>query len=238
MTEAALSSCRNRGFTLVEVLMAIFISALIATISYQALSTAQRTAEGTKDVLHKFNQLDRTWQTIAADLRHLLPPQPGPEGVSNLFFAESLRGDAQGRQTVMYFNRRGWLNPMERPRSDLQQVRYRVEEGVLWRDFRPHRNLPMDEFEFERSAYQQRLLEGVQDVQLRFLSPSLASTRGRSALQGENYTRDWEPTWPTVDASFGGVSQEALMLPLAVVVRIEVEHVGTIERLYEIVTVQ
>lgn len=228
------------GFTLIEVLVALFISALIASISYQALNTASRTAEGTGEVLQQFNQLDRTWQIIAADLRHLLPPQPpqpGQEQARHLFRAESLTGDAQGRQTLMQFTRRGWLNPLERARSDLQQVSYRLEEGRLWRDFRPHRNLPFDEYDFERSAMQQQLLEGVTDVQLRFLSRIRASSQGRNALYGEDYSRDWEPIWPTTDVGFGA-SPEALTLPVAVLVRIELEELGTIERLYEIVSVQ
>jgi len=45
----------------------------------------------------------------------------------------------------LLFKRRGWVNFSNLPRSDLQLVSYRVEDGKLWRDFLPERNLELAE---------------------------------------------------------------------------------------------
>jgi general secretion pathway protein J len=126
--------------------------------------------------------------------------------------------------------RRGWINPLERLRSDIQELSYRVEKGSLWRDYRPMRNLPFDEYSFEDEALQQVLLEGVRDIQLRFLSAGYLNRSGLGALEGSEYTRDWSPLWPDPDQ----MNQGSMQLPLAVEIRIELEGLGVSTRLFEI----
>ena len=48
------------GFTLLEVLIALAIAAVIAAMSYQAIEGATGGAERTRDVMAEINQLDRT----------------------------------------------------------------------------------------------------------------------------------------------------------------------------------
>jgi general secretion pathway protein J len=225
-----MSRITQAGFTLLEVVVAIGISVSIATLSYQALSAASTGAERSAEVMDEINRLDRAWQIIGADLRHVLPPEAGLTEPRFLFVAESLSGDAEARQRLMRFTRRGWINPLERLRSDIQELRYRVEEGRLWRDYRPMRNLPYDEYNFEDEALQQLLLEGVKDIQLRFLSAALINRRGASALEGTEYSRDWAGLWPDPDQQMQG----AMQLPLAVEISIELEELGVSTRLFEL----
>jgi general secretion pathway protein J len=220
---------REAGFTLLEVLIALAIAAVIAAMSYQAIEGATGGAERTRDVMAQVNQMDRTWQIIAADMRQVVKPEVGPRGPRFEFKAESLeRAGDDVEQVLMTFTRRGWVNPMERLRSDLQQVSYRIAEGKLWRDYLPERNVPIDEREFELTALNQLLLEGVKDVQLRFLPIELVQQNGPSVLSGLDYTRDWEPTWPRRD-QIGQVS-----MPLAVEITIDVEGMGASARLFEL----
>lgn len=218
---------RVRGFTLVEVLLALSIAAVIAVIAYQALSSASSGAERTRAALAEINQLDRTWQIIAADLRQVLPPSAGPGRTRFEFTGSSLRTPgASAEQLVLLFSRGGWANPLERLRSDMQQVAYRVYEGRLWRDFLPERNLPSEEIDFEFEAFNQLLLEDVEDVQLRFLSREMVQSRGRGVLDGDRFSDAWVPEWPPL----GGQPE----LPLAVEVTIKVAGIGTSVRLFEI----
>ncbi|MAN51268.1 MULTISPECIES: type II secretion system minor pseudopilin GspJ [unclassified Marinimicrobium] len=220
----------QRGFTLLEMMVALAIAAAIATMAYQALDSASRGAERSREVMEGINRLDRAWQIISADLRHILAPEPGgPTGLRNPFAADPFGGIGQ-EERLMLFTRHSWLNPMERLRSDLQEVSYRLEEGTLWRDYRPVRNRPFDEYDFEEQALRQRLLDGVTSVELRFLSQALLSRSGRSALDGDDYLRDWAEAWPDPDQVGGNPAE----LPLAVLVRIEMEGVGVSERLFEI----
>lgn len=222
----------EQGFTLLEVLVALAIAAIIASMSYQAIDGAANGAERTRVVMAEINQLDRSWQIIAADMRQILKPEPGPRGLRFEFKAESLEGKGDDvEQVLMMFSRSGWINPMERLRSDLQQVSYRVAEGKLWRDYLPERNVPIDELDFEETALNQLLLEGVIDVQFRFLSPEMVKQRGPGVLEGKDYSRDWESIWPRPDRAGG---QDALIMPLAVEITIEVEGMGTSVRLFEL----
>ena len=221
---------RSAGFTLLEVMVAIALSAVVATLAYQGLSSASAGAERSREILTQINELDRAWQILATDMRHLLAPELGPTGGRFQFNAQSLEGGTDVEQRLLIFTRRNWFNPMQRPRSDLQEVSYRIEDGTLWRDYRPYRNLPYDEFSFEQSAARQELLNDVTDIELRFLSIATLQNSGRGALSGDEYMRDWAPAWP--DPNEMG---NPLALPLAVYVRIEIEGVGASERLFDIV---
>lgn len=220
---------QTAGFTLLEVLIALAIAAVIAAMSYQAIEGATGGAERTRTVMAEINQMDRTWQIIAADMRQVVKPEIESRGPRFEFKAESLeRTGDDVEQVLMTFTRRGWINPMERLRSDLQQVSYRIAEGKLWRDYLPERNVPIDERDFEETALNQLLLEGVKDVQLRFLALEQVQQRGPNVLEGPDYTRDWEQVWPKPD-QFGQMN-----MPAAVEITIEVEGMGVSARLFEL----
>jgi general secretion pathway protein J len=227
--DLSVSKPRQQGFTLVEVLLALAITAIIAVISYQALSSAAEGAQKTREVLTDINQLDRAWQIIAADMRHVLPPEVGPRGERFSFVGSSLRSTGENaEQVVLFFARNGWVNPLQRLRSDMQIVSYRVSEGQLWREYLPERNLSSDDIEFETASLKQALITGVDDIQLRFLSQQILQDRGRSALDGYRYTDSWVPEWPAPGQT-GTPS-----LPLAVEVTIDIKGVGASVRLFEL----
>lgn len=216
------SAKSQRGFTLLEIVVALIVSAIIGLMAFQALDGASRGAERTTEVLDEVNQLDRAWQLIAADLRHIVQP-----GANAVFRGESLKSAGENaEQTVMQLKRRGWTNFSNLPRSDLQLVSYRLAEGKLWRDFMPDFNRPIAEIDIEQEGFQQLLLENVKDVQLRFLHKGLIGLGGRRVLEGESYSEDWLPMWP--DSS----NASAVGLPLAVEITIELEGVGTSVRLF------
>lgn len=218
----------QRGFTLVEVMLALAITAIIAVISYQALSSAAEGAQKTREVMAEINQLDRTWQIIAADMRQVLPPSVGAQAIRFEFLGSSLRAKGENaEQVILFFSRGGWVNPMERLRSDMQRVAYRVSAGQLWRDYLPERNRALDDIDFEFEAVHQLLIEGVEDVQVRFLSSEMLQNRGRGALDGYRYSDDWAAEWPPA-------GQTSPSLPLAVEVTIDIQGIGSSVRLFEL----
>lgn len=235
---------RQRGFTLLEMMVALAIAGAIAAMAYQALVAASNGAERSREIMTRINELDRAWQIIASDFRHILEPEQAPQGQGQgqnqgqgmgqglrfRFVADPI-ATVDEEQRLLLFTRGGWFNPLERLRSDLQEVSYRLDDGTLWRDYRPVRNRPFDEYDFEEQALNQKLLEGVEDIELRFLSKQLVDRSGQSALDGDDYSRDWAAGWPDPDQMGGG---NQMTLPLAVLVRIEVEGVGVSERLFEI----
>jgi general secretion pathway protein J len=227
----------QQGFTLVEMVIAIALSAIVATMAYESFDGASRNAERTREVLDGVNKMDRAWQLIGQDMRNVLVPGQSapvqgqaPALPSNVVFeASSLKTKGVNSfQVVMRFTRRGWINPLGRVRSDLQQVNYRLAEGKLWRDYIPERNIPLENIDFERQSLHQLLLENVTDMQLRFLSLGNVKSNGKSVLEGTDYSNAWEATWPPVSPS-GPPG-----LPVAVEITIDIEGVGRSVRLFEL----
>ncbi|WP_049631114.1 type II secretion system minor pseudopilin GspJ [Cellvibrio sp. pealriver] len=216
----------QQGFTLLEVLIALVISALIAVMAFQSLNAANNGAERTNQVLNEINQIDRAWQIIAADLRHSIP-LPATADRNWVFRAESLRTSGENSdQEVLLFKRRGWVNFSNLPRSDLQIVSYRVLDGELWRDFLPEHNRDLGDVDLEEDGFHQLLLKNVKDVQLRMLHQGAITSKGKSALEDREYSNDWLQSWPDNN------QQGANGLPLAVEISIELEGVGTSVRLF------
>ncbi len=219
---------RAQGFTLLEVLIALVISALIAVMAFESLNAADSGATRTNEVLTEINRIDRAWQIIAADLRHVIPPASSDR--NTVFQAESLRSSGEDAdQLVLLFKRRGWVNFSNLPRSDLQMVSYRVEDGKLWRDFAPERNLDLGDIDLEdEDGFHQLLLEGVEDFQLRMLFQGAISAKGKSALEERDYSDDWLQKWPDNNQA-GATAQD---LPLAVEITLELKGVGSSVRLF------
>jgi general secretion pathway protein J len=219
---------RVQGFTLLEVLIALVISAMIAVMAFESLNAADNGATRTNEVLAEINRLDRAWQIIAADLRHVVPPAAADK--NTVFTAESLRSSGENAdQLVLMFKRRGWVNFSNLPRSDLQMVGYRVVDGKLWRDFAPERNLELSDVDLEEDdGIHQLLLEDVEDLQLRFLFQGAITSRGKSALEDREASEDWLQKWP--DNNQQGASAQDL--PLAVEITLELKGVGSSVRLF------
>lgn len=131
MTHPAASSLA--GFTLVETLVALAVTAILATsgtlLMLQTLRGSEvvnqrvanaRTLEATNGLMRAdFNRVTRRASRGADDLS---PPQG--------FVGASLRGDGE----MFRFVRGGWTDPSETSaRSELQLVSYRLENGALVR---------------------------------------------------------------------------------------------------------
>lgn len=231
----------QRGFTLLEIVVAVAITAVVVTLSYQGFNTARRGVEGGRELLREVNALDRTWQVLGQDLRHLLPPAAAnspmsPTGVRRAFRGETLYEDTRGESLVLQLTRGDWFNPTGRLRSDLQQVIYRVDEDArLWRDYRPDRNLPVEDWRYDEGFLHQPLLDNIHSIELRFLSASRAASQGDGLMRGEDYSRDWEERWPgSTSFSNGDEGGASLALPSALWIRIELNSGTSSERLYAI----
>lgn len=230
--KATIKKCNLKGFTLVEMLIAMAITAMVAMMAFQSFDAASRNADKTRKILNSVNKLDKAWQIIGQDMRNLVVQPIGPQATPTTqlpFMAASQTSKGTNSlQVIMQFARRGWFNPLERLRSDLQQVNYRVADGKLYRDFMPERNLPPESVDFERQSMHQLLLEKVSDIQVRFLSQERIKVTGKSVLEGSDYSNSWEPTWPPLNPG-GPVSP-----PMAVEITIEVAEVGRSVRLFEL----
>lgn len=128
-----------RGFTLLEVLIAISIFALMSLASYQVLQGVVRSGEISKRHSDSLLKLQRAMLLIEQDFTQIIARNSRSEGqgeedeIRVIRVAESLfESEDQGIE----FNRLGWTNPFNLlPRSNVLRVRYRLFEGQLERQY-------------------------------------------------------------------------------------------------------
>ncbi|MDT8438348.1 MAG: type II secretion system minor pseudopilin GspJ [Wenzhouxiangellaceae bacterium] len=115
------------GFTLVEVLVAVTVFALLATAAYTGLDSLTRALDAQRERSERFAQLQRTITQLDRDLRQLVS-RTGRDGRGRPLPA--LAADRDG----LLGRRAGWSNPAALPRSALQQFRWQLRGGVLVRE--------------------------------------------------------------------------------------------------------
>jgi general secretion pathway protein J len=203
----ALRIMRARGFTLVEVLVAIFILAVVAAIAmggYNELVKQTGILDASAD---RTREIQSAMQRMTIDFTSLEPrPVREPLGDSVL---PALRSDTRS-QALAEFTRSGWSNPAGMPRSTLQRVAYRLENEKLLREYWLVLDRTMTG-EPESAV----LLDRVKRMRLRYLDAN----------------RRWHEQWPPL--GFSGPEAPRLR-PVAVEVTVELEDWGELKRLIEV----
>jgi general secretion pathway protein J len=207
------------GFTLIEVLIALSITAFVATIAYASLSSVISGVESTRAAATQTYELDRALVFISRDLRQVVARPVMDEFGQR---EPALTGGTLARYTLS-FTRNGWHNPKQLTRSNLQRVNYLVEEGALWRE---------SFFVLDRLGDSQsqrvKLLDGVEELTVAFIgSVDEVDTQNDGKTLD---TRNWAENW-VVDSSAAGV---VLPPPAAIEVRLQLEGWGELSRLYEL----
>lgn len=121
-------SARIRGFTLLELLVAIAILALVAVGSYRLLFDTISTRDKGMAREHALRDLQRAEMILQRDLMQVAARPIRDE------FGDARPAFYLPQENSLEFTRRGWRNPLQEARSDLIRVRYRVENGQLIRE--------------------------------------------------------------------------------------------------------
>jgi len=207
------------GFTLVEVLIALAITAFVSTIAFTSLSVVITGVERTQASADRTQQVNRAWMVISRDLRQFVA-RPVRDEFGEL--ESALLGGPAARFTLS-FTRTGWHNPGLHPRSSLQRVNYRLEDNALWRD-----SYAVLDRAGDTEARSVKLLDDVE-----YLEPVFLRSLADAEAAGEGVTvdtRNWLDSW-VVDTSGAGKS---LGPPAAVEIRLQLADWGEMRRLYEL----
>ncbi|WP_439888967.1 type II secretion system minor pseudopilin GspJ [Pseudomonas sp. MBLB4123] len=194
---------RVRGFTLLELLIAIAIFALLGLATYRMLDSVLRTDSATREHELQLRELVRAMAAFERDLLQVIArPVRDPFGDPR----PALFGEEQGG-AVVELSRAGWRNPLGRTRAGVQRVRWQLS-GEQWQ--RRYWNV-LDQAQDSQPQIQQAL-QGVTRLRLRYLDG--AGT--------------WRDSWPPQD----GRSEEVLtLLPQAVELILEHRRYGELRRL-------
>ena len=204
------------GFTLIEVLVAMAITAVIAVLAYVSLSTVIVGVDSVRSEADQINTLNRAFQVLARDIRQVVDRPILDEFGSR---EAALEGGPLARQ-MLALTRAGWHNTVDLSRSSLQRVAYYLEEDRLIRA-----SWSVLDRSGSSEPREVTLLEGVESFDLQFLD-DINALRINQGIELDR--RLWLDNW-LADISQPNVVIE---LPAALTIRLDIIDWGQIERTY------
>ena len=124
-----------KGFTLIEVMVAIAVFATLSFSAYQVVNQVQRSNELSLEKSERIKQLQRSLVFLDNDFRQIVarPFRTNGEKVSDkLLSADEYLLDSESQGIL--FVRLGWKNPQQAfPRGEITKVGYRLVENTIER---------------------------------------------------------------------------------------------------------
>lgn len=195
---------KRRGFTLIEILVAMFLLAVIGTAGFTMLQQINAAKTRISDQSDRMVQLQRTFYWLAEDVTQIID-RPIRSSVDSLIPAVLI--NEQGT-SLIDITRAGWANPAADilpARSTMQRVSYILEDDNLVRAYWYH----LDTLE-DGPTRRRKLLTGVEQLTLRFMDG-----------QGS-----WQDNWPPLN------SQDDVGNPRAIEFNFELEDMGKVTRVF------
>ena len=150
------------GFTLIEVLLAMGITTFVALLAYSGLSASITAAESQQLQAQQIVDIQLPLTVLERDIRNAVARPIRDEYDDRV---EALVGGAFN-DYLLVLTRRGWDNPRELSRGELQRVRYQLLDDVLWRESWS----VLDRVSEEAGRQRTRLLQGVRAIEITSLT--------------------------------------------------------------------
>ncbi len=194
----------NKGFTLLEMLVALTVFALVSAMVYGGQVAVLKLKEGTERQAQILKRLQSAMLMLERDIgQHVVRPVRDEFGDLQPSMVSADYGEFR-----ISFTRSGWQNPLNLPRSTLQRVAYGVEEEQLIRY-----SWPMLDRAQGSEPYKLVLLESVRELKLRFMDSQ----------------RKWQEQWPPQGS--GQPAAPQVDMPLALELTLELDEWGSFRRL-------
>ena len=213
-----------RGFTLLELLVALFIAAIMFAMGYGAIEQALERRDSIRRDQRNLVQLQTAMSTMEQDFVQLAPrPVRAPDGNGYLPCLQAnpppnTLGASDGSYTsapLVVLTRSGWSNSAGLQRSELERVGYVFDDGTLVRD---HWNVL--DVALSNTLIKRNLLKHLRSITLQYMLPM---------------THVWIDTWPPAAVSSEAVEDSYYRLrPMAVKVTLDTQQWGKIVRIFEI----
>lgn len=197
------------GFTLMEVLIAVSITAVIGLGVWQVISGIVMSRDRVDEVAEEFSEVQRAFLLLERDL-HQIVNRPIRNIYGDFEPALSNRDEA----LVLELTRQGWRNPLGHKRSELQRSAYELVGENLHRRYWVRVDRGQEE-----SSRDQLVLSDVTAIDIRFMDRE----------------RNWQDNWPgdNVETPPAG-SDQAPQIPLPLAIELTVSHrrFGDLSRIF------
>lgn len=200
------TGAESRGFTLIEVLIAIAIFAIMSVLAYGGLNSVIASQEQTEQTLVRLKQLQLTMTKLKRDIEQAAE-RDGKDELGGILWKMASNADTD---QFLALTRNGWRNPADLVRSHLQRVAYRLDGSELIRTSWPYVDRAQDS-----QGSEIVLIDNIRSVEVRFYD-----------IDGE-----WVNTWPTAAVQTSGTP---VPLPRAVEVTLEMGDWGEIVRIFRV----
>ena len=195
----------TNGFTLLELLIAISIFALLSLTAYAALDSAIKQKHMGEAQAENLRRIQTSLLYLERDLQ-----QAVNRSSANGINLEAALEYNQLAPPTLRLTHIGWSNPLGRPRGNLQRTAYEFKDGNLYRMSWQH----LDSLQGEEPQ-RALLLKDVEAWQMRLLD-----------AQGQ-----WQQAWP----QRGPNGQVVAALPVVVELTLSIKGWGEIRRLIKVV---
>ncbi len=162
------------GFTLIEMVVATAIFAIVGALAYGGLNHVLNNQEHIQDSAERLKDLQLTFRYLEKDISQVIERSVRDQ-YGDIQFA--FAGD---QDKVFSFTHSGWRNPANLVRSRLQRVTYELSDNTLKRYSWTHLDGAITEEFFSTN-----LLEEVESITLRYLDQN----------------NQWQDTWPPLNSN-------------------------------------
>lgn len=199
---------RSRGFTLLEVVVAVAIFVVVGILAMEGYNELVEQSGRVETSAARVRAVQAAVMRMNQDFSALEPrPVRQPMGES---LDAALRADDRLQDALVELTRSGWTNPAGVARPTLQRVAYRLQDNKLVRDYW----VVLDRTPNEEPV-SVTLLDRVTSVSLRYMSSN----------------RSWQEQWPPSGYS---APDAKTLRPLAVEITLELADWGKITRIVEV----
>jgi general secretion pathway protein J len=221
----------KRGFTLVELLVALFITAIMFAMGYGAIDQALTGRKAVQAQAARLVAVQHCLNTLEQDIE-LLAPRPVRNPLGDDYQAALVANSAavssfgsgngtsasasslvQQATALLSLTRGGWANPAGLPRTELQRVSYLIEDGKLVRY-----HLPVLDAVGATPTVRRVLLDNVTSLTFRYMDAG----------------HQWSDSWQLNAATGTARAQSLRFRPVAVEITLTLKDWGTLVRLVEV----
>lgn len=195
------------GFTLLELLIAISVFAVMSVMAYGGLSQIIRNNDSAEKSLARMQEVQQAMYTLTRDFNQIIERDIRDEFGN----PQSYLSAGSNLDMLVEFSRSGRRNPAKLLRSHLQRVAYQLKDNTLYR---------LTWAQLDRvqgmEPNSNELLTDVETIEIRFLDA----------------TAEWRDAWPPL--SFTATPGTTAPLPVAIEINITLKDWGSLKRLYKV----